>query len=259
MSRRSTVDGPARRAAPRRREGRPAEWDASEAYFTPLPVVLQGLRSIATLFARPPRDVLDLCAGAGAFGQAVGSLYPDAHLVAVECRESEVVHLHRHYDQVIVGDATTVDLPPAAFVTGNTAFSLTCPLVVRALDTVRAGGLVAFLTRQTLGDAEAAEELLRRHPPLLELTISGRISMGAAAEESADQFGYQWLVWSGARPMGSPWVRRMLPRLDGASMSWTARPGTGRLLDCDDDLVVDLRDSAAAARWLDAHARGRHG
>lgn len=222
------------------RPGRLREWDETEAFFTPTPVVLQGLRSISTLLAAPPRDAVDLCAGAGPFGQAARTVWPSAHLTAIELRASETAHLRRHYDDVLIEDATTTRLPPADLYMGNTAFSLTCCLAGAALEAVRPGGLVAFLTRQTLGDAEVAEELLTRYPPILELTISGRISMGAGGETSADQFGYQWFIWRGMRPRGSSWIRRLLPRLDAASLEWMARPGTGRMIDVDPDLVVDL-------------------
>jgi len=236
------------RSAARTRPGRLREWDETESFFTPTPVVLQGLFSIATLFALPPVDIVDVCAGAGPFGQAARRVWPTSRLLAVELRPSERAYLQRHYDQVHIGDATTMRLPQADLYTGNTAFSLTCCLAEAALEAVRPGGLVAFLTRQTLGDAETAEELLNRFPPLLELTISGRISMGSAGEASADQFGYQWFVWRGQRPRGSSWVRRLLPRLDAASLEWTARPGTGRLVEVDRDLVVDLAADPALAQ-----------
>jgi hypothetical protein len=227
---------------------RPKEWDRYEAYFTPLPVVMQGLRSIASLLPRvidPGRGrpflILDLGAGAGGFGQVARDLWPEAELVAVEARASEAVHLRRHYDHVIIDDATTCRLPSADLVVSNPPFSLARRLAERGLDVVRPGGLVPFLTRQTWGDADDVEELLRLRPPAVEMTIGGRVSMAAACEDTKDHFGYQWLVWGGPRPAGSPWPRLLLPRLDKGSLGWSARPGTGRLAHLDDDLVVDLR------------------
>lgn len=224
-----------------RRASRPREWDETESYFTPIPVGHQGLGSVATLLDRPPEVIVDLGAGAGGLGQVARYLWPRAHLVAVEIRPSERAHLARHYDEVIIGDALTCPLPAADLVMANPPFTKTLGLALRALQTVRPGGMVPFLTRQTLGDAEVIEALLHEVPPLLELTISGRVSMAAAAEVTKDNFGYQWLVWQGRGPRGGGWVRRFLPRLDNASLGWTARPGTGRMLPLDADLIVDLR------------------
>jgi len=218
---------------------RPREYEEHEAYFTPLPVIHQGLASIGTLMAAPPRVVLDLCAGAGAFGQVARHLWPAATLIAVEIRRSEAPHLRRHYDDVIIADATRCALPRADLICSNPAFSLTLPLAQRALAQLEPQGFAPFLTRQTFGDAEEAEAFLSESMPLIELTISGRVSMGAAAEATKDNFGYQWLVWD-ALGRG-PWLRRLLPRLAGHDLGWTARPGTGRLLPVDDDLIVDLR------------------
>ena len=234
------------RGPARRRSTRAPEWDAYEAYFTPLPVVLQGLRSLATIVQ--PEVVMDLGAGAGPFGQVSAALWPEAELVAVEARASEAVHLNRHYDRVIIEDATQCRLPSADLIVSNPPFSLARKLAERALAVVRPGGLVAFLVRQTWGDADEVEELLRFWPPAAELTISGRVSMAAAGEATKDHFGYQWLVWRGPRPAGSAWPRLLLPRLDKQSLGWTARPGTGRLLHIDDALVVDLRDVVREGR-----------
>lgn len=220
---------------------RPAEWDLYEAFFTPLPVVLQGLRSLASVSA--PRVVLDLGAGAGAFGQAARAVWPGATLIAVEARASERVHLRRHYDDVLIADALTCRLPPADMVVSNPPFTRARALAERAFDVVTPGGLVPFLVRQTWGDAEEIEDLLRLRPPSAELTIAGRVSMGEAAQTTKDHFGYQWFVWPAtARPAGSWWPRQPLPRLDRTSLGWTARPGTGRLVDVDADLVVDLAE-----------------
>jgi hypothetical protein len=225
---------------------RPKEWDQFEAFFTPLPVVLQGVGSIASIV--PPKFnkdsrfvVLDLGAGSGGFGQVVRDRWPEAEIVAVEARASEAVHLRRHYDRVIIDDATSCRLPSADMVLSNPPFRKSRRLAERAFEVVRPGGIVSFLTRQTWGDADDVEELLRRCPPVAELTISGRVSMGSSGQSTKDQFGYQWLVWQGLRLPGSPWPRLLLPRLDRASLGWTARPGTGHLMDLDDDLVVDLR------------------
>lgn len=222
------------------RRARPREWAVHEAYFTPSAIVLQGLRSLATILQ--PRVVLDLGAGAGVFGQAARAVWPAARLVAVEIRASERVHLRQHFDEVLVDDATTCRLPQADLVVSNPPFTRAARLAERALDIVRPGGAVGFLTRQTWGDADLVEELLRRRPPVAELTISGRASMAGAGESTKDHFGYQWLVWRGRRPHAASWRRLLLPRLDHASLGWFARPGTGRLAELDDDLVVDLRE-----------------
>lgn len=223
---------------------RPQEWDDAEAYFTPLPVVGQGVRSVATLIRRPPRVVIDIGAGAGGFGQVLRALYPRARLVAVEIRGSELPFLRRHYDDVIIGDAMTVPLPRADLVVSNPPFKLTVPLAERAIGALSPDGVCAFLVRQTFGDSEEATAFLERHPPTAELTIAGRVAMAAAGEETKDHFGYQWLVWpsfkNDVNGLVVSWPRRMLPRLDAQSLCWTQRPGTGRLLDVDDDLVVDL-------------------
>jgi hypothetical protein len=228
---------PAKRVSAKRSSARPAEWDEHEAYFTPLPVVQQGFGSFASII--DPQVVIDLGAGSGGFGQIAAQRWPNAERIAVEIRASEAVHLRRHYGRVIIDDVTACPLPAADLIVSNPPFSLALKFLERAMTVVRPGGLVAFLVRQTWGDADEVEAYLRRWPPIAELTVSGRVSMAAAGESSKDQFGYQWMLFS-TRP--GTWPRRPLPRLDRLSLGWMARPGTGRLTHLDDDLVVDLRE-----------------
>jgi hypothetical protein len=227
---------------------RDPELVAREAHFTPLPVVAQMTGSLASVIT--PCVVAGLGAGAGGIEQAVGVTWPHARRVAVEVRPSERPHLERNCHAVIIDDLRSAAvarvlgrLAPDLFIF-NPPFSLTLECLALALRCVRPGGLVACLTRQTLGDHEVVEEFLRTFPPTAELTIGGRVSMTHAGRK-CDQFGYQWLVWTSTRrPDGVAWPRRYLPRLATSQLGWLERPGTGsdapaRRLD--PDLIIDLR------------------
>ncbi|GEM_PF-7044617 len=218
---------------------RPAEWDQYEAYFTPLPVSLQGMWTLASV--ANPQTIVDVGAGSGSLGQAAAAAWPWAERVAIEARASEVPHLRRNYHKVVIGDALTAPLPSADLIIANPPFTSALALAERALAAVRPGGFVFFLVRQTWGDADDVEELLRLQPPVAELTISGRVSMAEAGQQTKDHFGYQWFAWGPRRPPGSPWIRCLLPRMDKTSLGWLARPGTGRLPYFDRELALDLR------------------
>lgn len=234
---------------------RDPEWVAREAHFTPLPVAAQAFLSLAT--ALDPRVVIDIGAAAGWLGQAVEVAWPEARRVAVEVRPSERVHLDRHYQHVIIDDVLrpTVWAQVAAhrpdLLVSNPPFSLALAFLRLALAVVAPGGHVAFLTRCTWGDHESVEDFLRAHPPVLEMTIGGRVSMSRAGR-SCDQFGYQWLIWSATSPArGSAWPRLLLPRLATAQLGWVERPGVGSSAPAqrlDHDLVVDLRSILGVSR-----------
>ena len=227
---------------------RAEEWDAFEAHFTPLPVAAQAFLSLAT--AIDPRVVVDLGAAAGGLGQAVGVAWPEACRIGVEIRSSEADNVRANYHEAIIDDLLrpmvlhrVAGRRPDLLVS-NPPFSLALEFVQLALSVVAPGGHVAFLTRSTWGDHESVESFLRARPPVLELTIGGRVSMSQAGR-ACDQFGYQWLVWAAAGPpRDSAWPRLLLPRLATAQLGWTERPGVGSSAPArrlDRDLIVDLR------------------
>lgn len=234
---------------------RDPEWVAREAHFTPLPVAAQAFLSLAT--ALDPQAVVDLGAAAGGLGQAVEVAWPEARRIAVEVRASERRYLDRHYHDVIVDDVLrpTVWAQVAAhrpdLLVSNPPFSLALEFVRFALAVVAPGGHVAVLTRCTWGDHESVEDFLRSRPPVLEMTIGGRVSMSQAGR-SCDQFGYQWLVWSATcPPRDSAWPRLLLPRLATAQLGWVERPGVGSSAPAqrlDRDLIVNLRSMLGVSR-----------
>lgn len=231
-----------------------AERRLREAFFTPLPVGAQGFASVATTGFRP-RVILDLGAGAGGLGQAAACVpaWASARRVAVEVRASERRHLVRHYDEVIVADllarrragllARLAAVGPDLIIS-NPPFSRALEFLLFALAVLRPGGMVMFLLRQTWGDDEAAEQLLRSRPPCIELTICGRISM-ARPGYHCEFVGYQWLVWRAVPPRPhAPWPRLLLPRLATSQLGWLERPGTGDAAPArriDPLQIVDLR------------------
>jgi hypothetical protein len=75
-----------------------------EAWFTPAPVVWQGLAWVQqNLLGSGVSRFLDPSAGAGVFGQEAARLWPDSDRYAIEIREEERRHLKRHHHWVAIG------------------------------------------------------------------------------------------------------------------------------------------------------------
>jgi hypothetical protein len=119
-----------------------------------------------------PRRILDLGAGAGAWGQAARRRWPDAQITGIEIRDTP---RPESYDRWIVGDAIAVELDPADLVIGNPPFSIARPLVERAIGALAADGMVAMLLRLSfLEPTEDRAPLLARWPIWRQVTIAPR-------------------------------------------------------------------------------------
>lgn len=200
-----------------------ARWDATGSYFTPPPVVQQGLQSHARV-QRPAR-ILDLCAGAGVFSMVARETFPGAFIAAVEIRPEEGRHLDRWCDLVLIGDALALrrELADHRFdlVIGNPDYRWGVELTELALSLRPAA--VLLLHRGTFGDSARALDLLERHRPECVLTISGRPQWRLELE-SADWIRHVWFRW-GRRPAAQT-ILDWLPPLGATRLTWIERPGT---------------------------------
>lgn len=198
------------------------EWDATDAHFTPVPVALQPLQSLARSGVEA-RVILDLCAGAGSLSLAARMVWPRAEIIAVEVRPEERPHLRRWCDRVLIADALALDLTLAGLrpdlLLSNPPYRKALPLTTLSLRLRAARTLL--LHRSTFGSHADAYDFLSRHAPAYELTIGGRPQW--RLRESPDKVPHFWHLWG---PRGSEWRRRLQPRLPRTLLTWRERPGT---------------------------------
>lgn len=227
------------------------------ADFTPRAVAAQALHRLLSS-SRPPRRVLDICAGAGVYSSEAKAIARargvDLHVTAIELREEERRFLEHNADVAIIGDwSLATELEPFDLIVGNPAFPIWPLALPQLLRCLTPAGLICALFHNGLGQRAAAEgeggesfELLDEYPPFAQWRIRGPISFRGKAQINpktgkpygADVRDYSHWLWSqypfnGLRPdlrltggSGLGWITCDLPRLPSASLRWDVRPGT---------------------------------
>jgi hypothetical protein len=240
------------------------------ADFTPRPVVDQFAQAI--LGAMETSGVqsftmLDPAAGAGVFGQSFRAvarrLAMESSIHAYELREEERPNLERHYDEVTIGDALTIQAglvsalehEPVStkgdwlerwnalhydLIVTNPPFHLWKEYLIayrnRLDERYGAGGVLAFLGLSTWGQRSREGVKLfqdAKYRPFAEFRITGTLGFRGPGvnPETGKKWGtdtrnYSWWVWK-AEPSEAPsWACSNLPLLDGSERRWTTRPGT---------------------------------
>lgn len=202
-----------------------------EAYYTPGPVAEQGLRGMLLRFRLSPRTMIDLCAGAGVFGQRAALVWPECRRVGVEIRE-EMSPAARHYDRLHLGDFEDPLDESADLVVSNPPFSRTADVLERALRLLRPGGYALLFVRQSWGYSDADYTHLLHRPPLHEWGIPGRCNLkrgyGKTGRKlNGDNNGHKWLIWRrGLASTVCSWTSFPMPALPSTYTRWEAVPGT---------------------------------
>lgn len=222
---------------------------AHSADFTPMGVVdqLYGQLLLRHADLRPSR-LLDPCAGAGIFGARARRLWPKAHMMAIEPRDEEIPHLHRHYDTVAIGQAERI-LPALAagpedrfdIIATNPAFPIFMEIVEHGHAVLHEQGYLVLMGLSTWGQSDDAYQFFRRFTPAEQWRVTGRIHFRGDQVNpktgevyQSDQRDYSWWVWrprlSGRHKPGEAlsWRVVQLPPLSAAARSWRGcpRPGT---------------------------------
>lgn len=222
-------------------------WAAHDADFTPRGVVRQGLGLVARLSGRPRLTMLDPCAGAGVFGMVAREVLPAAQRFGIEAREEEREHVARWYPHGFVLGRFQDAGSPIAYgldlIATNPPFDQWAELLAWALGRVAPGGFVLLLGLTTWGNSDEPSEradVMRKHRPLLEARIHGRIRFRTGTNPAngkpygTDSRKYSWWVWQRDAVLsafeGLPtWHTTILPALPKADREWKVRPGTEEL------------------------------
>lgn len=215
---------------------------AYEAWFTPGPVVLQGLQWLRRNLVRDCKRFLDPCAGAGVFAQQARRCWDADKFVSVEARNEEETYLERHSKPYMMTfQEFFADRRRGSFdvIAGNPPFSLFPQLQEHAIDFLRPDGALMLLApTQSLQRGEEKVSWLREHPPSIELKISGSIGFRGPGINpktgkpwGVDALCYSWWIWrfqhKRVRTDDTPkWITYQLDWLPSADRRWTVRPGT---------------------------------
>lgn len=232
------------------------------ADFTPRAVAAQALhRLLAT--SRPPRRILDVCAGAGVYASEARRIAHElgisVHVTAIELREEERRYLEHNADLALIGDwSLALDLEPFDLIVGNPAFPIWPLALPGLLRCLTPGGLICALFHNGLGqralvspDEDEGQdfepfELLDEHPPIAQWRIRGPIRFRSKDQINpktnkpygVDIRDYSHWLWAGyplqgmrhdmrmTSASGLGWFTCDLPRLPSESLRWTVRPGT---------------------------------
>jgi phospholipid N-methyltransferase len=229
------------------------------ADFTPRPVVDQFANLLLGILADVGGEeftMLDPAAGSGVFGQSFRAvarrLAMKSSIHAYELREEEKPHLARHYDEVTIGDALTIDLERISqpdsdvwlsdlsydLIVTNPPFHLWREYLTTFRRRLNANGVMAFLGLSTWGQRSKdgvslfEDEVYRPHR---EYRITGTLGFrgpGVNPENGkkwgTDTRNYSWWLWKAESNDDEEgiWSCRNLPLLDGSDRRWTSKPGT---------------------------------
>lgn len=219
------------------------------ADFTPMPVVRQCLTYACALagsgFHGHIRHACDPGAGAGAWSAGMRERWPDARITAIEKREEEAVHLDRHADVVLIGDALHyADLWDRNFEMDDFRFDLVATnpdfkLFRDYADTFLQRSPLVWLFAPVEANVrgEEASEWLRDNAKWVKRCLwvpggigfrgPGKNAKGKPNGQDHRQYGL-WMLTSDLDEVEdeSGWPVTVLPRLPGADRRWKTRPGT---------------------------------
>lgn len=197
--------------------------------YTPPVVALQGVMAMKELFCLDPESILDPSAGAGVFGQAFRTVWPNAHTSAIEPKAVESWFLRQNYDQHVIGEfGPTLVGEGYDLVLTNPPFHSWREFVEKSLMVVRPGGYVVFLGLTSWnGRSEAGYELFETIPPVAEMRIPGAVGYRIKGNDVRDYCYWVFRRSRGEAPLPC-WVSFNLPRLPGNLRKWHERKKPGR-------------------------------
>jgi hypothetical protein len=212
-----------------------------EADYTPTAVALQLFLALVEQVPRVAYAArcLDPAAGSGVWGQVMRAVLDErARIDAIEPRASEVAGLtERHiYTRVAndAFDASKLDPDDRYDVVATnppfSAFKAGWWLDLFAAGRLHGEAVVAFLGLSQWGQTKAAEPLLKRWSPTLQIRCGGRPHF-RGAEDGSDSREYCLWVWINGgvkKPVRVGWWTAQLPVLPSELRTWSksAIPGT---------------------------------
>lgn len=172
-----------------------------DAYFTPDPLALTLVRTLARDFQLQPDTVLEPSAGGGAFVRAIRRQWPAAFVTANDIQETNIPEsdVDTCFDFVKLGTAGQ-DL-----IVGNPPFKHAEPHVRHALSLRKPGGTVAFLLRLAFAESKGRVPFWEEFRPARVYVLSERPSFTGGGTDSAAYGFFVWQEgWSGPTEMN--WI-----------------------------------------------------
>jgi hypothetical protein len=222
------------------------------------------VRLMGERIGKGPLEVLDVCAGAGCWSQALRELWAycgwtleQLRITAVELDPRDRPHLERHADRVIIGDyrtaldrryhlaignpdfallrapeVVTADAPRGAVNVGGKLYDVACSMPAQLLAHCDA---VALLHRQQAWSKDGPGVAVRRaYPAAFAWDIPGSLRFRAPGSRNpetgklygSDQHNYSVSLWLPGHT--GPTQTSLLRDFTPAERRWTVRPGTER-------------------------------
>jgi hypothetical protein len=218
-------------------------WAQHDADFTPPDVARLGAWAVRKYLVPRPRLILGPCAGAGVWLAAAREFFPGAQLRAMDIREEERPHLEHHAGagNVEIGDFTRWTPAPSErpnMIIDNLPFKFALEFLQAGIEVLADDGVAVWFVRLTLGDRDAVNDWLERHPykARFEYVDRFKFRVGVNPETGqkwgVDTCGYKLLAFHKSEKPDT-YLGKRLPSLPPASRRWRrtldgrdVRPGT---------------------------------
>lgn len=173
---------------------------ARDFYVTPVDAVLPLVREVCDRWGKVSEPViLDPGAGTGNITRAIRTVWPKAHIVAVEIDPRHEAALHAAgASEVVIGDYLTTPLDGGFdLIVANPPFSLAVEFIDRSREHLNLFGIMANLLQFNFLGAEKRVDWWKARPQQAQRTLSPRPSFDGSGADSVD---YAWHIWDEQRP-----------------------------------------------------------
>ena len=177
-------------------ESRPRS--ARDFYRTPVEAVIPLVQEIHDRWGNLSEPViLDPGAGDGNITRAIRTVWPKAHLVAVEIDPQHEAALRAAgASEVVIGDFLTTPLDGFDLIIGNPPFSLAVEFIDRSREQLNPFGVMTMLLQLNFLGSEERVDWWQARPQQAQRTLSPRPSFDGVGADSVD---YAWQVWDEQR------------------------------------------------------------
>lgn len=171
-------------------------------YVTPIEAVIPLVQEIRDRWGKVSEPViLDPGAGTGNITRATRTVWPKAHIVAVEINPEHEAALHdAGASEVVIGDYLTTPLDGGFdLIIGNPPFSLAVEFIDRSREHLNLLGIMSMLLQFNFVGGELRVDWWKARPQQAQRTLAPRPSFSGDVKGN-DSVDYAWHIWDEQRP-----------------------------------------------------------